>query len=202
MSTRSPARGWLALPALVFLAALAPPEVRTWLERDMARHMLIEFPLLMLAGYALAIAFGPATTAALARCDELGVASLTLASVTLGLWMIPAALDATQAGAGPATAKYATLVAAGFALAGVGGRAPLALQAFFVLGLAWMGATVGLLYQESPQQLCLYYLVDAQERAGRGLVVAAAAVAALWCAYALRASLRAAPSEPRFEPRP
>ena len=162
------------------------PDVRHWLEGDMARHMLVEFPLLMFVGYGFATAFPSASSAVLSRFDQLGVASLTLATATLSVWMIPAALDATLADPSTAMAKYATLVATGFALHGVNRRAPLALQSFFVLGLAWMTVTVGLIYQESPQQLCLYYLTDAQERAGRGIVIVAAMGAVLWCVHAVR----------------
>ena len=50
-----------------------------------------------------------------------------------------------------------------------------------------MTVTVGLIYQESPQQLCLYYLTDAQKRAGRGIVIVAALGTLLWCVHALRA---------------
>ena len=198
---RPKAKRWLVALPLLVLGALLQPDVRHGLEGDMARHMLVEFPLLMLAGYVFATALPAASSAALSRFDQLGVASLTLATSTLGVWMIPAALDATLADPGAAMAKYATLVVAGFALRGIDRRAPLPLQAFFVLGLAWMTATVGLIYQESPQQLCLFYLTDAQERAGRGLVIVAALGTTLWCIYAVRELARRS-LQARREPAP
>ena len=111
------------------------------------------FPLVMFVGYGFASAFASASSAVLSRFDQLGVASLTLATATLTVWMIPAALDATLADPSTAMAKYATLVATGFALNGVNRRAPLAMQSFFVLGLVWMTVTVGLIYQESRSSL-------------------------------------------------
>ena len=96
--------------------------------------------------------------------------------------MIPAALDAALASAGVNALKYASLVAAGFALRGAMQRSPLALEAFFVGNFVWMAASVGLLYQEAEVQLCLSYLADAQPRAGRGLVIAALAVLIAWLA--------------------
>ncbi len=54
--------------------------------------------------------------------------------------------------------------------------APLAVQAFFVGNWVWMTATVGLLYQNAPQQLCVNYLIGTQLRAGQGLVAAAVAI--------------------------
>ena len=57
--------------------------------------------------------------AVLSRFDQLGVASLTLATATLTVWMIPAALDATLADPATAMTKYTTLVVTGFAVHGV-----------------------------------------------------------------------------------
>ena len=67
--------------------------------------------------------------------------------------------------------------------------APLAMQAFFVGNWVWMTATVGLLYQNAPQQLCVNYLIGTQLSAGEGLVAAAVAIAGLWCVYAVPAYL-------------
>ena len=147
-----------------------------WLEADMARHMLVEFPLLMAAGAALR------QPQALAAFDRYGLTGWTLASLVAAFWMIPAALDAALASAGVNALKYASLVAAGFALRGAMQRSPLALEAFFVGNFVWMAASVGLLYQEAEVQLCLSYLADAQPRAGRGLVIAALAVLIAWLA--------------------
>lgn len=196
------AEGWLVALTIVVLGALLLPDVRHGLEGDMARHMLVEFALLILAGYGFATALPAASIAVLSRFDQLGVSGLTLATSTLAVWMIPAALDATLADPAAAMAKYLTLVATGFALRGIDRRAPLPLQSFFVLGLAWMMATVGLIYQESPQQLCLYYPTDAQERAGRGLVIVAALGTGLWCVHALRELARRSPRRPGARSRP
>jgi len=157
-----------------------------WLEGDMARHMLLEFPLLMAAGAALAHVATPRVTAAIERIDRLGLTGWTFTSLVLAFWMIPAALDAAIASALVNAAKYATLFAAGFAARGAIARSPRVLQAFFIGNLVWMAATVGIVYQEAPRQLCLYYRVDAQVWAGRGLIVASVAVAAAWLYAVLR----------------
>ena len=116
---RPKAQRCLVAVTIVGLAGLLLPDVRHWLERDMARHMLVEFPLLMFVGYGFATAFASASSAVLSRFDQLGVASLTLATATLTVWMIPAALDATLADPSTAMTKYTTLVATGFAVHGV-----------------------------------------------------------------------------------
>ena len=159
----------LAAIALVVLCS-----VRTWLEADMARHMLIEFPLLIGAGWAIGGTFSANARRAIDRWNLYGLAGLTFVLATLGFWMIPAALDAALSGVASASAKYATLFAAGTALRWSWPRAPRMVLAFFIGNVVWMMATVGLLYQEAPQQLCLYYLADSQVNAGRGLVLLAA----------------------------
>jgi hypothetical protein len=156
-----------------------------WLEADMARHMLVEFPLLVALGALLA-----SPRIDIDRFDRYGLTGWTLASLVLAFWMIPAALDAALASPGVNSAKYASLVAAGFALRSAMRRSPLVLEAFFVGNFAWMAATVGLVYQEAETQLCLNYLADSQQRAGQGLVLCA--VAAL-VGFALRFARAGAP---------
>ena len=85
---------------------------------------------------------------------------------------------------------------AGFALRESWRRSPPMVEAFFVGNFAWMSATVGLVYQEAEAQLCLNYLADGQQRAGRGLVVVAIAAGAAWLA-ARRRALGIAPSPHR-----
>lgn len=160
-----------------------------WLEADMARHMLIEFPLLLVLGAALA-KHAPGTDRMLAPYDRHGLTGWTFASLVLAFWMIPAALDAAIGSAAVRAAKYASLVTAGSALRSAMRRSSIPLEAFFVGNFTWMGATVGLVYQESETRLCLSYLVDSQQRAGRGLVFAAIAALVLW--FVLRARDRVA----------
>ena len=72
-------------------------------------------------------------------------------------------------------------------------RSPPVLEAFFVGNFTWMTATVGLLYQDAPVRLCLSYVADSQQLAGRGLVTLAVAVLVAWPALRLR-TFRATPS--------
>ncbi len=162
----------------------------TWLEADMARHMLVEFPLVCVLG-ALAAGFAPRRIdAAIARFDAYGLAGWLLASLVAAFWMIPAALDAAIAGPSVNAAKLASLLAAGFALRGAMRRSPLVVEAFFVGNFTWMAATVGLVYQDAESRLCLAYLVDAQQRAGAGLVALGVATLLAWLAARLPRGLR------------
>jgi hypothetical protein len=167
------------------LTGAAILSIRGWLEADMARHMLIEFPLLLVAGLATAKALPERAVALIMRSNHLGLAGFTFVSLTAAYWMIPVALDQALLSWPAATAKYTSFLAAGMLLPVSFQAAPLALQAFFVGNWVWMTATVGLLYQNAPQQLCVNYLIGTQLSAGEGLVAAAVAIAGLWCVYAV-----------------
>src|SRR5262245_40718170 len=155
-----------------------------WLEADMARHMLLEFPLRIALGAALAHRAPARVDIWIRPFDRYGLTGWSLASLVLAFWMIPAALDAAVRNDLVNAGKYASLVAAGFALRSAMRRSPVVLEAFFVGNLAWMMAAVGLLCQEADERLCLSYLADSQQHAGRGIVVAAIAAFVVW--YVLR----------------
>lgn len=161
----------------------------SWLEADMARHMLLEFPLLIALGAAIAHRLPVEVDARIARIDAYGLSGWTLASLVVAFWMIPAALDAALGNAAVNAAKCASLVATGFALRSALRRSPVMLEAFFVGNFAWMTATVGLIYQDAKPRLCLNYLTDSQQSAGRGLVLATLAVFVLWFALRARAAV-------------
>lgn len=153
-----------------------------WLEADMARHMLVEIPLVVAAGAWLG-RFTPALLQeAIARFDAFGLCGWLFAGLVMAFWMIPAALDAAVASAAMNAAKFASLLAAGFLLREALRRSPLALEAFFVGNFTWMAATVGLVYQDAETRLCLAYLTDSQQRAGEGLVIVAIVAFAAWLA--------------------
>jgi hypothetical protein len=167
------------------LAGAAILLFRRRLEADMARHMLIEFPLLLVAGVATAKALPERTVALIMRSNQLGLAGFTFVSLSAAYWMIPVALDQALSSWPAAAAKYTSFLAAGMLLPVSFPAAPLAMQAFFVGNWVWMTATVGLLYQSTPQQLCVNYLIGTQLSTGEGLVAAAVAIAGLWCVYAV-----------------
>jgi hypothetical protein len=155
----------------------------------MFRHMLIEFPLLLIGGVATGRALVERFGTQFERWNRMGLFGFLFASITLAYWMIPAALDAALLDGWVAAAKYASLVLSGALLWSSFRAAPLPVQAFFVGNLAWMTATIGLIYQSAPRQLCLNYLPDAQLSTGEGLVSAAVLGGLAWCASAAPAIL-------------
>lgn len=164
-----------AIAALLPLALLFEP-VRLFFERDMAVHMLVEFPLLVAAG-AAASRWVPEAPARVARLgDWKGITTLLAFTLVSAFWTIPAALDAAVLDPRIAVAKYASWWLVGLALPQALRAAPPAIILFFAGNWVWMSATAGLLYVDAPQRLCLSYMEDSQRHAGAGLLVAAVAM--------------------------
>ena len=173
-------RSLVACAPALGIAALAP--THPWLEHTMSRHMGLELPALFLLGCALPLCSGAARSPRFAAWNAHGLPGLLAALCITGFWMLPAALDRAVLHDGMALAKVASLVAAGAWAAASWQRAGTVLQAFFVLNGFWMMLAAGLLYQETPLQLCAVYLADQQPAAGRALVLWAVAGLVAWLA--------------------
>jgi hypothetical protein len=182
---------WMVLlgPALLFIEPL-----RQFVESRMALHMLVQFPLLVASGCLLSqrtVGFRLVWR----RLDALnshGMLGVSIASCVLALWMVPAALDLALLSEPIRWAKYATLYLAGLLLGRSCTRLNAELEVFFAGMLAWMMATVGLVYQSMPQRLCVNYLIDEQRWTGSGLVFYAGALG-LVCLWRLQMRLESWP---------
>jgi hypothetical protein len=176
-----------ATPLLWLLPALRNP-----MEASMVLHMLVQIPLLLLAGWAAAAWLPQRCVALLAQADPLGLLGATLAACMLAYWMVPAALDLAVLDGRFALAKYLGLWLAGLGFALGWPRLGAVLAAFVLGNMAWMMATAGLLYREAEARLCVSYLFDEQALAGAGLIA--------WGLVALAAAVArargGAPSEP------
>lgn len=177
---------WRAALGLLLAAVLALTPARALLEASMLRHMLVQAPLLLLAGALLASAAGPGLRAALARWNVLGISGLVAAGVVLGLLMVPRVLDLALAEPAVEAAKFALLLLAGAALALSWRPAGLLVQAFFLGNMLPMTAVAGQLYADSPVRVCNAYLLDDQARLGEWLIALACAAAVLWLAQVAR----------------
>ncbi|WP_312758738.1 hypothetical protein [Pulveribacter sp.] len=166
----------------MLLALLALPAVRALLEASMWRHMVLQFPLWMLAGALLACALPVCARAALARCNAHGISGLVGVAMVLAVLMVPRALDLALRSTPAEALKCAALVLAGAALRLSWQAAGRVVQGFFLGNVLPMSFVVGQLYVDSPLRLCNAYLLDDQERLGRWLMALAAAVAVAWLA--------------------
>jgi hypothetical protein len=154
------------------------------LESTMARHMLLQIPLLVAAGSCVALGLRRTGIAALASrlhvYDENGITGLSAFLLVSAYWMIPKALDSAAISLTADAGKLVSLFLAGLLLPASLARANLIIQLFFVGNFASMTAIAGMLYQDTPRRLCNLYLIDDQMITGTGLVTLAIAVAVAW----------------------
>ena len=163
---------FFALLPLLFLW----PALRHVVESSMALHMLVQFPLLLAGGWTAARLTGAAP---LRHLDAHGLLGLTATSCVAAFWMIPAALDLSLLSPAVNAAKYASWWLAGALLAASWVKLRVELAAFFLGNLAWMLATVGLLFREAESRLCINYLINEQVVTGNGLLLMAVALLVL-----------------------
>ena len=183
------------------VAALLPlvllwPALRHGIESRMSLHMLLEFPLLFAAGWsASALCLRRPRARPWLRAQRVmdwrGWTSATLASAVALVWMLPSALDAALLIPTVPAAKFASWWLAGWCLADAWRRMDAEVLLFFVGNAAWMMATAGLLYIDTPTRLCVNYLQDDQRHAGIGLVLLACALGVL----AIRRVMRRVPRQ-------
>jgi hypothetical protein len=174
------------LGALI-VALLALPPMRQSLERVMVTHMLVQIPLLAIAGALAATSLPPHWKARLASWNAEGISGMTMALIASTWWMVPRALDWTLASPLMETVKFLSLplfVGAPVALSWsrLGGMG----RGLVIANVLPMWAVVGWLYIAAPVRVCNFYLVDQQVVAGTALVAVATALSLAAGAAAFR----------------
>ncbi len=149
----------------ILLILLMIPQGAEWLESTMTGHMLIQFPLLVLAGYWIGIVWKQGTPS----IDNYlgGIPGLLLIIFTFLFWMIPRSLDQAITSDFMEIAKYITLTLCVGVPLGVGWHK----FGFIVKGFVWihlisMIFLMGWVYATSPIRVCNQYLIDTQRVAG------------------------------------
>lgn len=171
-----PARRTPWLGAALWLALALPP-ARSVLQASMLAQMLVQMPLLALAGWWLAALLPPAWRQGLGRWNHRGLNGFLLASFTGMLWMVPRMLDASLSQPWVTLAKFTTLpLLLGTALALSWPRAGFVLRAVVLAEAVATSFRLGWLYLASPVRLCSSYLLDDQQRLGQALVLIGVAV--------------------------
>jgi hypothetical protein len=170
----------LCLAGAALWAALAVPPVRHALESAMTLQMLVQIPLLALAGAWLAKGTPDWLDRRLARWNYQGIGGLLLASLTGMVWMLPLALDAALEDPRFTLAKFLSvplLIGAPVALSWP--HAEFVVRGVVLLELTATAFRLGWLYLISPVRLCSNYLLDDQERLGRLLLAIGVAIVLL-----------------------
>ena len=170
---------------LTLVAALATPWLRDGLEDVMALHMLVQIPLLAIAGALATIGMPRRWRERIDEWNRRGLAGTLLALLASSWWMVPRALDLALASPAMEIFKFASLPVLVGAPIALSWRALGPVGRGVVIGnVLPMWAVVGWLYVAAPVRVCNYYLVDQQVTAGFGLVWAATALGFIACAAA------------------
>jgi hypothetical protein len=177
---------WPLPVALAGLGLLALPHARHWMEAAMTTHMLLQYPLIALAGFLLALALPSHWFKKINRWNVFGINGLFATALILALLMIPRLLDLALVDGRVELAKWLALLVCGAALRLSWRNAGLLVQGFFLGNVLPMMAVVGYLYASSPVRVCNAYLLDDQERLGQWLVWISAGVALAWFACLAR----------------
>jgi hypothetical protein len=172
--------GCLPIAAGLWLILWLPP-VRIAFERDMAVHMIVQLPLLALAGFLLAARFRAHEPRWLAEADWLGIPGLLLVIFATSFWMLPRTLDAALADPLIDLAKFLSLpLLVGLPLGLSWYRMPALGRAFLWANFIPKLGSIGGLYLSAPTRLCAFYRLDQQASAGWALIAVAVALGLLW----------------------
>ena len=164
-------RHWAAPMALLVLAfAFRGP-----LEADPVTHVLVQLPMLALAGALLPLRAG------LGAWNRGGWAALLVAIFATAFWMLPRAIDGALTDPGLEAAKFVTLpLAVGLMLRIGRARAHPLLRGFLKAQALAMLGVLAFLYTHAPARLCNAYLIEDQARLGHGFLVVALGLAVIW----------------------
>jgi hypothetical protein len=172
---------WLSAVVMVGAAALSLPPLRPLIEQSMVWHMLVQMPLLVLAGWLVAGHWwARQPPALLERFNRFGLTGFIVTTLIAGYWMIPSTIDRAVVMLGTDMAKIITLWLCGAALRHSMQRAPLLVQVFFLGYTLPMMVWLGLYYATTDLRLCNAYSLESQLAAGKGLVVLGSAAGAVW----------------------
>jgi hypothetical protein len=179
---------WWGLAAILLLAA-AP--LRAVFESRMPGHMLLQLPLLIVAGMPLGVSLREAFMPLLERFDRHGIATILAALFTLAFWMLPRSLDAALADPFVDALKFLSVPALiGLPVALAWPRLPGVARGFVFGNLLSMLAVLGWLYLAAPVRVCNFYLTGDQSLTGKGLLLLAAAGGLYWLVSAFSGGLR------------
>lgn len=188
MTSRSSLHVWWWLAAAFLTVAVGAGPVVT---RLMSLHMLVQIPMLLMAGLFAEQAYRLRRRDAEVQnltdhrwsMNEYGIPGLIWVSLVSMIWMIPKALDDALVDWRMAAFKYIGMPVSGWLLGASIRRAPTIVKLFFLGNFCWMSAIAGLIYLEQPARLCNAYLLSDQDWTGRGLIALAILIPLAWLAW-------------------
>lgn len=182
--------------ALALLLALAA--TRDWMQSHMARHMLLQMPLLAIAGWYLHRASGAALQARLAPWNRYGLTGLILIQCLAAFWMVPRALDLAVSSHIMELAKYAGWIFAGVMLRQSMLQSNVIVQLFALGNVTMMTAAVSDIYANAPNRLCNFYGINDQAVTAQGMWMLLVVMGVAWALQAWRSGVFVGDAALRF----
>jgi hypothetical protein len=174
------------IPGLLLYVVTVMPPVAAWLEGSMVGHMLVQIPLLALAGGLVARWAAGGRRAELAGFNARGFPGLLITTFGVAVWMLPRMLDAALRSPLMEAAKFISVpLFVGVPLALSWPLLPPVARGFIWANLISHAAVVGWLYTVAPNRLCTRYLYDQQGVVGTALLILAMALLVGWGWFAI-----------------
>lgn len=173
-------RAWVGL---LLCGVLATPPARSVLEATMTLQMLVQIPLLAVAGWFVGLAIPHRIAAAVVRWNGGGIPGLLLATFVGMVWMLPRMMDASVDEGWFTLAKFVSVpLLIGVPVALSWPRAGFVARGVVLLELIATAFRLGWLYLVSPMRLCSNYLLSDQLQLGKYLlgIGIAASLALAW----------------------
>lgn len=165
--------------------ALSLPPLRVLIEQSMVWHMVVQMPMLILAGWLIAQEL-PSPPSMIMRWNRLGLTGALTAQLILAYWMLPMAIDRAIILPISDIAKVLSLLVCGLALRDTFLRAPVVVQVFFVGYGVSMLLGLGIYFTQTELRLCNAYSQDSQIATGQGLIALAILTTVMWLVAHLR----------------
>lgn len=173
----TPNADWRRWAGPVLWLLLALPLLRHLLESSMTLQMLVQIPLLAVAGWWLRPWLPVRAVDSLAGWNRSGISGIVLVSLVAMAWMLPRAMDASLDVAWVEIAKFSSVpLLIGLPLALSWPQAGFVARGVFLAEVIATAFRMGWLYLVSPQRLCANYLLGDQQRLGKALLALGAAV--------------------------
>lgn len=151
--------------------------LRELLENDPVTHVLVQLPVLAVAGGLVATCFPIGGGA----WDRGGVTSILVSLFAIAFWMLPSSIDAALTSPGVELAKFISVpLLVGAPLATNWKYAHPLLRGFLKAQAISMLGILAFLYTHAPVRICNAYLVGDQERLGYGFLIVALGVSVVW----------------------
>jgi hypothetical protein len=159
---------------------------REWMQAHMARHMLLQMPMLAWVGWLLHAGLKESDQHCLEPWNRHGLTGFILFQCLAAFWMVPLALDLALISPIMTVLKITGWITAGFLLRQSMRQSHAAVQFFMLGNFAMMTAVVSDIYEHAPNRLCNAYGQNDQVVAAQSLLWMLSAILIAWVIHTWR----------------